>query len=58
MHSQGETEPGDLEVGRPITGAEVADVVKQVLADTPLQHCVVTGGSALGVADRGGGPFL
>ncbi|KAI3355482.1 hypothetical protein L3Q82_018318 [Scortum barcoo] len=32
------------------------DVVRAVLADTPLQHCMEVGDSASGVANRGGGP--
>ncbi|TWW63630.1 putative RNA-directed DNA polymerase from transposon BS [Takifugu flavidus] len=81
-YPQGGTESGDPEVEHPISGAEVAEVVKQLPgggapgADeicpgylkaldvvglswlTRLQHCVDIGGSGLGRADWGGGPYF
>ena len=54
-----EAGPGDPGVGSPISGAEVAKVVKELLCGRALgvdEIHVDIGGSASGLADWGGGP--
>ncbi|TWW67219.1 hypothetical protein D4764_02G0002600 [Takifugu flavidus] len=56
-YPQGGTESDDQEVDHPISGAEVAEVVKQLPGGgAPGADEIRPGGSVLGLADRGGVP--